>query len=109
MTRFPGMRWADRRPLLTESQSMSLHWRIGSLLRQFHRESQRDGPRPFGGLLSNDPTWPSLEEAVMDRYEHLARRYREHGGAADLIGYVERFLIRRQDASEAAKGAFYVT
>src|SRR5215207_8569458 len=62
MTRLPGVRWADRRQLLTESQSISLHWRTGSLLRQFHRESQRHGPRPFGGLLSTDPTWPSLEE-----------------------------------------------
>ena len=98
MTRLLGMQWADRRPLLTESQSISLHRRTGSLPRQFHRESQRHGPRPFGGLLSNDPTWPSLAEAIMDRHEHLARRYREHGGAAEFIGQVERFLIRRHDA-----------
>ena len=103
MTRLPGMRWADRRTLLTESQSMSLHRRIGSLLRQFHRESQRHGQRPFSGLLSNDPTWPSLEEAVMDRHEHLARRYREHGGGADLVGQVERFLIRRHDALKSCQ------
>jgi hypothetical protein len=31
-------------------------------------------------LPISDPTRPSLEEAVMDRREHLARRYRHHGG-----------------------------
>jgi aminoglycoside phosphotransferase (APT) family kinase protein len=98
MTRLPGVRWADRRPRLTVAESLVLHRRAGSLLRQFHRESHRHGPRPFGGLLNNDPNWPSLDEAVMERREHLARRYRDHGGSAELIGQVERFLTRRQHA-----------
>jgi aminoglycoside phosphotransferase (APT) family kinase protein len=98
MTRLPGMRWAERRPLLTAVESTMLHRRAGSLLHQFHRESQRHGQRPFGGLLSTDPTWPSLDQAVMDRYERLARWYRHHGGSAELIGEVERFVSRRHDA-----------
>ena len=98
MTRLPGVRWADRRSQLTAAESLRLHRRAGALLRQFHRESLRHAPRPFGGLLSSDPNWPSLDEAVIDRREHLARQYRDHGGSAQLIGQVERFLTRRQDA-----------
>jgi len=98
MTRLPGMRWAERRPLLTAVESTMLHRRIGSLLHQFHRESQRHGQRRFGGLVNTDPTWSSLEEAVMARYELLGRWYRHHGGSAELIGEVERFVIGRHDA-----------
>jgi Domain of unknown function (DUF4177) len=42
------VRYADRRPLLTESQSILLHRRTRLAARQFHRESQRHGPPPSG-------------------------------------------------------------
>ena len=39
-----------------------------------------------------------LAEQVMERREHFARRYRDHGGSAELMGEVERFVTRRHDA-----------
>src|SRR5688572_8979148 len=39
----------------------------------------------------------------MDRREHLARRYRHHGGPAELKGQVERFVTRRHDALHSSQ------
>jgi aminoglycoside phosphotransferase (APT) family kinase protein len=106
MTRLPGSRWADRRQDLTESQSTRLHRRIGRLLRRFHQASQHHtARRAFGGLLSTDPTWPSLSAAVMHRCVQLTRRYRDTGGAAELIGAIERFVTSRGDILDSCQQA----
>jgi hygromycin-B 7''-O-kinase len=97
MTRLPGIRWADRRQHLTDEQSVRVHRRVGSLLRQFHRRSEGETARPFGGLSSREPAWSSLADAIDDRLATLAQRYRRLGGSA-LTRNLERFVTRRYDA-----------
>jgi hygromycin-B 7''-O-kinase len=86
MTRLPGMRWADRRPHLTNEESASVHRRVGSLLRQFHRQSDDRTAQSFGSLTNWDLAWPSLADAVDDRLGTLVRRYRKLGGSDLLRG-----------------------
>lgn len=89
MTYLPGDRWADRRGLLSGTQTRVLAAHAARLLRRLHAITGRR----FGSLLQ--PEHASAWASVRRRYTTLATEY---GGTPDVVSRMDSLIHASRDA-----------